>query len=69
MTEVYVHGVTRAAAEVVEAAGAEAIADGGLVAIVSAAAGETRAAALMRRHWRVLEAVAESARTRQWVKV
>ena len=60
MTEVYVHGVTRAGARgAIEAAGALAVAGGELVAIVSAAAGETRAATLMRRHWKVLEAVAE----------
>jgi|KBSSwiStaDraftv2_1062776.scaffolds.fasta_scaffold258085_3 gas vesicle protein GvpL/GvpF len=61
MTEVYVHGVTRADAGVVEAAGATAVAGGGLVAVVSTAERETRAAELMRRHWRVLEAVAEQA--------
>jgi hypothetical protein len=60
MTEVYVHGVTRAGArEAVEAAGAAAVVDGELAAIVSTAAGETRAADLMRRHWRLLEAIAE----------
>ncbi len=61
MTEVYVHGVTRADAGVVEAAGASAVAGDGLFAVVSTAARETRAAELMRRHWRVLEAVAEQA--------
>ena len=61
MTEVYVHGVTRADAGVVEAAGASAVAGDGLVAVVSTAERETRAAELMRRHWRVLEAVAEQA--------
>ena len=60
MSEVYVHGVTRAGAhEAVEAAGADAVTDGGLTAIVSKAAGDTRAAELMRRHWKLLEAVAE----------
>src|SRR4051812_48886693 len=63
MSEVYVHGVTRAgtATEEIEAAGASAVPGGDLVAIVSEAAGEARAAALMRRHWKVLEAVAEHA--------
>jgi len=53
--------VTRADAGVVEAAGATSVAGDGLVALVSTAARETRAAELMRRHWRVLEAVAEQA--------
>ena len=62
MSEVYVHGVTRAGERgAVEGAGARAVVEGELAAIVTDAAGETRAADLMRRHWRVLEAVAEQA--------
>ena len=62
MSEVYVHGVTRAGGRgAIEGAGARAVVDGELAAIVTDAAGETRAADLMRRHWRVLEAVAEHA--------
>jgi hypothetical protein len=62
MSEVYVHGVTRAGERgAIEAAGARPVVDGELAAIVTEAAGETRAADLMRRHWRVLEAVAEQA--------
>ena len=62
MSEVYVHGVTRAGeGGAVEGAGARAVVDGELAAIVTDAAGETRAADLMRRHWQVLETVAERA--------
>ena len=62
MSEVYVHGVTSADARAaIEGAGARAVADGGLAAIVTDAAAETRAADLMRRHWQVLEAVAATA--------
>jgi hypothetical protein len=62
MSEVYVHGVTRAGeGEAVEGAGARAVVDGELAAIVTDAAGGTRAADLMRRHWQVLETVAERA--------
>ena len=60
MSEVYVHGVTAAAERgAIEAAGARAVIHGEIAAITSEAAAEgTRAAELMRRHWRVLEAVA-----------
>ena len=62
MSEVHVHGVTTEDARAaIEGAGARAVAHGGLAAVVTDAAGETRAAALMRRHWDVLEAVAASA--------
>lgn len=62
MTEVYVHGVTEAGARAaIEGAGARAVTDQGLAVIVTDAAGETRAADLMRRHWQVLEAVAATA--------
>ncbi|HKG66481.1 MAG TPA: GvpL/GvpF family gas vesicle protein [Solirubrobacteraceae bacterium] len=62
MSKVYVHGVTRAGeGRAVEGAGARPVVDGELAAIVTDAAGETRAADLMRRHWRVLETVAERA--------
>jgi Gas vesicle synthesis protein GvpL/GvpF len=62
MSEVYVHGVASAADRAsIEGSGAHAVAEGELAAIVTDAAGETRAADLMRRHWRVLEAVAEHA--------
>ena len=62
MSEVYVHGVTRAGEDgAVAGAGARVVVDGKLAAIVTDAAGETRAADLMRRHWRVLETVAERA--------
>ena len=62
MSEVYVHGVTRAGERgAIEGAGARPVVDGELAAIVTDAAAETRAADLMRRHWRVLEAVAEHA--------
>jgi hypothetical protein len=62
MSEVHVHGVaTEDARAAIEGAGARAVAHGGLVAIVTDAAAETRAAALMRRHWDVLEAVAATA--------
>lgn len=62
MSEVYVHGVTPAsAAEAVEASGARAVAHESLAAIVTdAAAAGLKATELMRRHWRVLEAVAET---------
>ena len=59
MSDVYVHGVTAAGDRAaIEGAGARAVADGELAAVVTDAAGETRAADLMRRHWQVLEAVA-----------
>jgi hypothetical protein len=59
MSEVHVHGVaTEDARAAIEGAGARAVAHAGLAAIVTDAAGEVRAAALMRRHWDVLEAVA-----------
>jgi hypothetical protein len=62
MSELYVHGVTRAGERgAIEGTGARAVVEGELAAIVTDAAGETRAADLMRRHWRVLEAVAEQA--------
>ena len=62
MSEVYVHGVTeRGARAAIEGAGARAVADGELAAIVTDASGQTRAAELMRRHWQVLEAVAGTA--------
>ena len=62
MSEVHVHGVTTEQARAaIEGAGARAVAHGGLAAIVTDAASETRAAALMRRHWDVLEAVAATA--------
>ena len=62
MAEVYVHGVTRTGERgAIEGAGARAVVDGELAAIVTDAAGDTRAADLMRRHWRVLEAIAEQA--------
>jgi hypothetical protein len=62
MSEVYVHGVTKASARAeIEGAGARAVTDGELAAIVTDAGGETRAADLMRRHWQVLEAVAATA--------
>ena len=62
MSEVYVHGVTRAGESgAIQGAGARAVVDGELAAIVTDAAGDTRAADLMRRHWRVLEAIAEQA--------
>jgi hypothetical protein len=63
MGEVYVHGVTAAsAAEVIEAAGGRAIAHGELAAIASEAAGAgMKATELMRRHWKLLDAVAEDA--------
>jgi hypothetical protein len=62
MSDVYVHGVTRAGERgAIEGAGARAVLDGELAAIVTGAAAETRAADLMRRHWQVLEAVAEQA--------
>ena len=56
------HGVARAGArQAIEAAGARAVVDGELAAIVSEAAGDTRAADLMRRHWKLLEELAEDA--------
>jgi hypothetical protein len=62
MSEVHVHGVAAEDARaVIEGAGARAVAHDGLAAIVTDAAGETRAATLMRRHWDVLEAVAATA--------
>ena len=62
MSEVYVHGVTKAGARAtIEGADARAVTDGELAAIVTDANGETRAADLMRRHWRLLEAVAAEA--------
>ena len=62
MSEVYVHGVTRAGERgAVEGAGARAVVDGELAAIVTDAAAGTRAADLMRRHWQVLETIAERA--------
>jgi hypothetical protein len=63
MSEVYVHGVTAASAsDAVDAAGARAVAHGPLAAIVTdAAAAGIKATDLMRRHWRLLEAVAETA--------
>ena len=62
MSEVYVHGVTATGDRAtIEGAGARAVADGELAAIVTDASGDTRAADLMRRHWQVLEAVAATA--------
>jgi hypothetical protein len=62
MSEVHVHGVTTENARAaIEGAGARAVAHGGLAAVVTDAAAETRAATLMRRHWDVLEAVAATA--------
>jgi hypothetical protein len=58
MSEVYVHGATAASARAaIEGAGGRAVAGGELAAVVTDAAGETRAADLMRRHWQVLEAI------------
>jgi hypothetical protein len=61
MSEIHLHGVTAASKrKAVESAGARAIAHRDLAAIVSDAAAEgTRAADLMRRHWRILEAIAQ----------
>jgi hypothetical protein len=63
MSEVYVHGVTSASAsDAVGASGARAIVHAGLAAIATdAAAAGMKATELMRRHWRLLEAVAETA--------
>jgi Gas vesicle synthesis protein GvpL/GvpF len=63
MSEVYVHAVTAASAsDAVEAAGARAMVHRGLAAIATdAAAAGIKATELMRRHWRLLEAVAETA--------
>ena len=62
MSEVYVHGVTAAGDRAaIEGAGARAVSEGELAAVVTDAAAETRAADLMRRHWQVLEAVAATA--------
>jgi hypothetical protein len=63
MSEVHVHGVTAAShREAVESAGARSIAHRELVAIASDAPAQgSRAAELMRRHWRVLEAIAQDA--------
>ena len=63
MSEIHVHGVTATSNRgAIESAGARAIAHRDLAAIVSDAdAGGTRAADLMRRHWRVLEAIAQDA--------
>jgi hypothetical protein len=59
MSEVYVHGATAASARAaIEGAGARSVVAAELAAVVTDAAGETRAADLMRRHWRVLEAIA-----------
>jgi hypothetical protein len=59
MSEVYVHGATAASARAaIEGAGARSVVAGELAAVVTDAAGETRAADLMRRHWQVLEAIA-----------
>jgi hypothetical protein len=63
MSEVYVHAVTAASAsDAVEAAGARAMVHRDLAAIATdAAATGTKATELMRRHWRLLEALAETA--------
>jgi hypothetical protein len=63
MSEVYVHGVTTASAsDAVEAAGAGAVVHESLAAIVTdAAAAGMKATQLMRRHWQVLEALADTA--------
>jgi len=62
MSEVYVHGVTEVGARAeIEGAGARAVPHRELAAVVTDAAGTTRAAELMRRHWAVLEAVAATA--------
>ena len=63
MSDLHVHGVARASARAaIAAAGARAIEHGDLAAVVTEAGAEkTRAAELMRRHWRVLEAVAGEA--------
>jgi hypothetical protein len=63
MSEVHVHGVTVASHRgAIESAGARAIAHRELAAIASDAGAQgSRAAELMRRHWRVLEAIAEDA--------
>jgi hypothetical protein len=60
MSEVHLHGVVTASARgAVESAGARAIVHGALAAVASdVEPGQTRAAELMRRHWRVLEALA-----------
>jgi hypothetical protein len=63
MSEIYVHGVTTASASgAVEAAGARPVLHRSLAAIATdAAAAGMKATELMRRHWRLLEAVAETA--------
>jgi hypothetical protein len=62
MSELHVHGVAAASERgAIEAAGAKAIAHRDLAAIASDAAEGGRAAELMRRHWRLLEAVGEHA--------
>ena len=63
MSELYIHGVTTASmSDAVEAAGARAVAHESLAAIVTdAAAAGVKATELMRRHWRVLEALADTA--------
>ena len=63
MSEIHLHGVAAASQRAaIEAAGARAIAHRELAAIASESTGETtRAAELMRRHWRVLDAIGESA--------
>jgi len=62
VSELHVHGVTSAGErEAIEAAGAHPVVHGDVAAVTTEAAAEgTRAAELMRRHWRVLEALAES---------
>lgn len=62
MGEVHVHGVTAAGErEAIAAAGGLAVVHRDLAAVASDAAQEASAAELMRRHWRVLEAIGERA--------
>lgn len=61
MSEIHVHGVAAASAKgAIEAAGGVAVVHDGLAAIGSEAAEGTKATELMRRHWRLLEAVGET---------
>jgi len=63
MSEINLHGVAAASKRaVIEATGARAILHHDLAAIASVSTEETtRAAELMRRHWRVLDAIGETA--------
>jgi len=63
MSEIHLHGIAAASQRAaIEAAGARVIAHRELAAIASEATGETtRAAELMRRHWKVLDAIGATA--------